>query len=232
MNTQLQRVLVVYPAEFADYRLFCAKLGQLDSSLSSYLVVSPADPRAFLQRFFGERAELTKEQIAHRRQRESLVRTCTHVIVFWDGSEALGEFVFFGHLYHRKSWVIPIETTRVVNKDSGDEFDVYIGRRGPWGNPFVIGVDGTREDVIDKYKEYFQRVFLGDDEKRKWLLGLKGKRLGCHCKPAACHGDVIAEYLNTVQIAGESVTNEPDRQPELVFSDQGRSGPREVGQDA
>ena len=28
---------------------------------------------------------------------------------------------------------------------------VYIGRGSPWGNPFVIGKDGDRDTVCDKY---------------------------------------------------------------------------------
>ena len=31
---------------------------------------------------------------------------------------------------------------------------VYIGRPSKWGNPFVIGKDGTREEVIAKFKNY------------------------------------------------------------------------------
>jgi len=30
--------------------------------------------------------------------------------------------------------------------------DVYIGRPGKWGNPFQIGRDGTREQVITRYE--------------------------------------------------------------------------------
>lgn len=31
---------------------------------------------------------------------------------------------------------------------------VYIGRGSPWGNPFIIGKDGTRDEVIAKYEAY------------------------------------------------------------------------------
>ena len=43
--------------------------------------------------------------------------------------------------------------TKVVNKYK-HVYDVYIGRGSKWGNPFVIGKDGTREEVINKYEEY------------------------------------------------------------------------------
>ncbi len=70
-----------------------------------------------------------------------------------------------------------------------EPYDVYIGRGSKWGNPFKIGIDGTREDVIAKYCDYIAA--------RPDLLNavgeLKGKILGCWCKPLACHGDVLAE---------------------------------------
>jgi len=31
---------------------------------------------------------------------------------------------------------------------------VYIGRPSKWGNPFVIGRDGSRADVIAKYRTW------------------------------------------------------------------------------
>lgn len=70
-------------------------------------------------------------------------------------------------------------------------FDVYIGRPSEWGNPFEIGKDGTRKQVIAKYREYL----LGRPELLAMLPLLKGKRLGCWCAPRACHGDVLAELV-------------------------------------
>jgi len=72
------------------------------------------------------------------------------------------------------------------------KFDVYIGRPGKWGNPFEIGKDGTREDVVKKYRAWVveQPVLMSS------LHELKGKTLGCWCAPRACHGDVLAELAN------------------------------------
>lgn len=85
-------------------------------------------------------------------------------------------------------------TCTVVNKYK-EEFDVYIGRGSEWGNPFVIGKDGTREEVIAKYKLYlWQQIRSGVVSKEK-LISLDNKRLGCFCKPQACHGDVIASAV-------------------------------------
>jgi hypothetical protein len=72
-----------------------------------------------------------------------------------------------------------------------EPFDVYIGRPGPYGNPFRIGRDGTREEVIAKYKALLET----DTELQKAVRLLKGKVLGCWCKPLPCHGDVIVEWL-------------------------------------
>lgn len=85
-----------------------------------------------------------------------------------------------------------VRKATVVNKDkAGTEYDVYIGRGTPWGNPFRIGVDGDRTAVIEKFREWFpqQPQFSQIDE-------LRGKVLGCHCKPMACHGDLLAEWAN------------------------------------
>ena len=70
-------------------------------------------------------------------------------------------------------------------------YDVYIGRGSIWGNPFMIGKDGDRDEVIKKYKD---RI-LKKPELLKRLPELKGKVLGCYCKPLACHGDVLVELL-------------------------------------
>ena len=74
---------------------------------------------------------------------------------------------------------------------------ILIDRTTVFGNPFLIGRDGDREQVLAKYKEYFYRR-LTDPVFRSKVLELKGKVLGCWCKPLACHGDIIAEYLNTL----------------------------------
>lgn len=68
-----------------------------------------------------------------------------------------------------------------------EAYDVYIGRPSKWGNPFEIGRDGTREQVIAKFREHL----INNQMLMRDLSELRGKTLGCWCKPAACHGDVI-----------------------------------------
>lgn len=87
--------------------------------------------------------------------------------------------------------------TTVVNLRSGDEYDVYIGR-GPnskWGNPFVIGKDGSRKEVIDKYREWIKT----QPHLMNSLHELKGMRLACFCVPKLCHGHVLAELADSAQ---------------------------------
>lgn len=80
--------------------------------------------------------------------------------------------------------------TQVVNLRLQDS-DVYIGRGSKWGNPFIVGQDGTRDEVISKYKKWIltQPELLGS------LYELKGKKLGCFCVPKNCHGDVLVELI-------------------------------------
>lgn len=70
--------------------------------------------------------------------------------------------------------------------------DVIIDRTTSWGNPYKIGTDGTRSEVIEKYKKYIVRhpQLLED------LAKLRPRRLLCWCKPRACHGDVLATLLD------------------------------------
>ena len=76
--------------------------------------------------------------------------------------------------------------TQVVNK-MRDFYDIDISRAGCWGNPFRIGPDGTREEVVQKYREWVptQHYLMAQ------LSMLKGRRLGCYCHPLSCHGDVL-----------------------------------------
>ncbi len=87
--------------------------------------------------------------------------------------------------------------TKVINKYKSTEKGVYIGRGSIFGNPYEIGRDGTREEVIARYRIWFN-FLLRDNQFRTALLNLRGKNLVCFCSPQSCHGDVIAEYLNNL----------------------------------
>ena len=73
-----------------------------------------------------------------------------------------------------------------------EHHDVYIGRPSKWGNPFLIGRDGTRDEVITKYRAWIVK----QPHLMASLHELKGKVLGCWCSPQACHGDVLSQLAN------------------------------------
>ena len=69
---------------------------------------------------------------------------------------------------------------------------VYVGRPSKWGNPFVIGRDGSRAEVIAKYRAWV----IEQPELMRSLGELHGRNLVCWCTPQACHADVLIELAN------------------------------------
>lgn len=164
--------------------------------------VSYVDGNVRLQRVMqeyypGATAISAKSPVAARKA----VRGITHLVLLWDGEE-LSNLLFEARLSRIKTKLIPVQVTRVVNKKKTDEFDIYIGRGSPWGNPFAIGYgEGPdRAEVIEKYREYFNEKITNDESFKRGILAMRGLRLACFCKPDACHGDVIAEYLDGLPI--------------------------------
>ena len=76
-----------------------------------------------------------------------------------------------------------------------EPYTVYIGRGSKWGNPYRIGKDGDRTDVICKYRANLKKRVLSGEITTEELLSLDGERLGCFCKPKSCHGDIIVEMI-------------------------------------
>lgn len=89
--------------------------------------------------------------------------------------------------------------TRVINLYK-EPYDVYIGRprKGEssiWHNPFVVGVDGERGECVKLFEPYIREKLTSGEIPLKELKKLKGKRLGCFCKPSDCHGDVLVKLV-------------------------------------
>lgn len=96
--------------------------------------------------------------------------------------------------------------TRVVNLRQ-EAHQVYIGRGGRgqsgyFGNPFKVKDHGEAK-ALELYRAYFLDRVERDERFRERILELNGKVLGCFCKPGPCHGDVIAEWLES-QPKGEA----------------------------
>lgn len=101
-----------------------------------------------------------------------------------------------------------LPVAEVVNRDHSP-FDVYIGRGSPYGNPFThinsnvpgVIVVPTKGDAIRRYRawllgtEHEPTKYGWTPPSRDKVLALRGKRLGCHCKPDDCHGDVLVELI-------------------------------------
>ncbi|HVM95057.1 MAG TPA: DUF4326 domain-containing protein [Candidatus Acidoferrales bacterium] len=81
--------------------------------------------------------------------------------------------------------------TRVVHCRQ-EAFDVFIGRPTEWANPFHIGRDGNRNQVVVKYCRHIVR----SPGLLREVWTLRGKALGCRCAPLPCHGDVLAALAN------------------------------------
>lgn len=95
-----------------------------------------------------------------------------------------------------------------------DPNNVYIGRAGivfingkrfpqkpsPFHNPYKIGKNGTREQVIQNYRIYIEEKLEKSPYLMKKLIDMDGKNLGCWCYPESCHGDVLLELIQKYKI--------------------------------
>lgn len=195
MSTQaIPTVFIAYPKAFSSREKFERKLSNTLSSLSRFHVKYLSDENNFIQSHI-----LSDERVCDSidSSRGNLdLSDVSHLIVFNDG-ESFNELIDRAKKQEIKSRIINTRLTKVVNLKKGDKYDVYIGRGSTWGNPHAIGFDDNdREEAIRKFEYDFNRGLLRFSKKD--TLALKGKTLGCHCKPAPCHGDIIAKYLNSL----------------------------------
>jgi hypothetical protein len=208
---EIESLLIALPKGFGFRNYFKSKLDRVLSETKVGRVTVIQDELSIAKDYFSPLGTPVQQNEPYSRLTQKKKLTAfSHAIIFWDGDD-LSDLVFAAKVTKIPLRLIPIEITKIANKDRGDAYDIYIGRGTPWGNPFPIDVTGkgdTREDVIRKYKAYFDAEFLSNPEKHKALLSLRGYRLACHCKPMACHGDIIAAYLNSYE--GESKSTSSD----------------------
>ena len=102
-----------------------------------------------------------------------------------------------------------VKVPKVVNKKSGEPFDIYVGRGSKFGNPYshiegtsALWVVETREDAIRLYEEWLraQPELLAAAKQE-----LRGKVISCYCKPLACHGDILLKIANEEDLDNPSI---------------------------
>jgi SLOG domain-containing protein/uncharacterized protein DUF4326 len=183
-------LFVAYPRKFNCPSKFGRKLDSLTINLERFEITYISDEQGLISGY-----TTNNKKVSNTIKVDDIneISTIDYAIVFSDHD--LSEPILASlKSQGTKLRVVDTPITNVVNIDKDDEYDDYIGRGSLWGNPFQLGIDGDREKVIGTYAYHLSRGFLKftyDD-----LVKLKGKTLGCHCKPAECHGDVLAKYLN------------------------------------
>jgi len=195
----MKTVLILYPPLFACQAKFERKLEKITRSLGAFNIMHAGDPHGFINGYFGE-----DQRVGNISKVTAFDDSCiTHAVVFDDGEEFEEARQTLAARGIPLRW-IKVFLSRVVNIKrepqhqslSGGGGYEYIGRGSYWGNPHAMETGESREEVIRKYEYDFTfNKFLNIDTSR--VHELAGKRLGCFCKPALCHGDVLADYLNS-----------------------------------
>ncbi len=190
-----KKVLIIYPAVFRSYSKFSRKCDYYLQNLNRVQLIVSDDPNDYVQQYAQERDHhlLTAEADQHP----------DYALVFDDGEEfpsLVTELRSKGVVVKK----VAIRITRVINIRRDTRCDTskdsavyeYIGRGSYWGNPHSMYEEGEdREEVIRKFHYDFEFEKFPNKDKQQ-VYRLAGKRLGCFCKPALCHGDVLADFLN------------------------------------
>jgi hypothetical protein len=102
-----------------------------------------------------------------------------------------------------------MNTTRVIHWRDRENAPgmIYVGRAvprlglpaSPYANPFKIGPDGGRADVIQRYRSWI----LSRLDLLNQLPALRGRPLACWCAPEACHAHVLADLVDADEILDE-----------------------------
>jgi hypothetical protein len=112
----------------------------------------------------------------------------------------------------------PIKVKNWAKMSDRAKVHAYVGRKnrsvpstlhgsdGSYGNPFIIGRDGTREDVIEKFEAFISSDAPKAKEMRKKIQSnLRGLTLACWCGDKPCHGTIIARIANSTESTESTV---------------------------
>ncbi|WP_130471842.1 DUF4326 domain-containing protein [Candidatus Magnetaquicoccus inordinatus] len=194
----MNSVLILYPPEFNCYSKFSRKVAHILLNLDDFMVVFPHDPNLLIKKYFSEVQNVPFAQKVWQPAEVS------HAIIFDDKTVFANDVARL-----REAGVvlrqIVVKITRAINIKIETDYKnltrtpeyEYIGRGSYWGNPYAMYAEGeSREEVIRKYEYDFTYDKFPNKNKSE-VYKLAGKRLGCFCKPKACHGDVLANFLNS-----------------------------------
>ena len=192
----MTKILIIYPVGFKCQKKLDRKIDSIVSSISAPSFVYTSDGEGLIQTFCDARN--------YRAQKINEINSenFTHCIIF-DDSETLEVEKEIIQLTNKPVRIVRVIITRVVNIRTDPVYNErnkrsyeYIGRGSYWGNPYVMHINGDdRDEVIRKFKYDFDNDKFATKNKSD-VFKLYGKRLGCFCKPEACHGDILANFLN------------------------------------
>ena len=202
----MNRVLVLYPKELLSQSKFQRKVSRVISNLNDICLLYIHDHHGYVKHYISD----NKDQVTTQPVLTIQTAEISYAIIFCDNEQFIDERTLLAEM-NIPTRLIKIFVTRVVNIKRELQYEglkstpdyEYIGRGSYWGNPYSMfesnddGKLDDRDEVIRKYQYDFDRD-LFPNKKKSEAIKLKGKRLGCFCKPAACHGDVLANYLNSL----------------------------------
>ena len=196
----MNHLLVLLPEEFNCYTKLERKLDRISSSLMNFKITTNS-PNELLKLYQEHNRDCI--EISYLPDWKSV--EFTHAVIFKD-DEIFNDDEEYIRLLNIPLRIIQIKITRVINIDTNMQYksirknDVYeyIGRGSPWGNPYSMTThdEEDRKNVIHSFKYDFDRDILLKAKKDD-VYKLAGKRLGCFCKPFDCHGDILANFLNS-----------------------------------
>ncbi len=195
----MKNILILYPSLFNCFSKFERKINNITSSIGEFSISYINDPNSLVAGYSNaSKGSGLTEQVFDIEGSD-----ITHSIIFDDG-ESFNDEIDTLNALKVPLRLIKVVTTRVVNIKNETEYKgvnstpsyEYIGRGSYWGNPHSMFEEGDdRDEVIRKYKYDFDFEKFPHISKKE-VFKLAGKTLGCFCKPATCHGDVLADYLN------------------------------------
>ena len=197
-------LLILYPELFKSYSKFKRHVKKYTDNPDA-----PKNFKVFFlndSNFYIKNIAVDLSNLSVGRKVDSIDEIEFDYAIIFDDGECFEKEVNFLKQSAIKYRFIKILITRVINIHKEPELHSskksptyeYIGRGSYWGNPHSMYENGeSREEVIRKYKYDFDNDKFPNKSKTE-VTKLAGKKLGCFCKPAACHGDVLADYLNSL----------------------------------